>query len=178
MSKYSFLVSAKEPEYFQVNEYIRLAKHGGWLVGESIEQEEIAKVQSKATLQAVQLARKISKVKDIDIDTAFGLLQAGSFSDGELMGEFADDMLSMVEAENGTEALNARLITAFIRSRGEGEISGEWKPLSDWSIEDTKELPRPLTKGIFDFINAEREEESVGTAKKAQKKTDSATLKG
>jgi len=177
MSKYSFLVSAKEPEYFEVNGVLRLMRHGGWLVGESIEQEEISRIQSRATLRAVQLARKIAKVKEIELDEAFALLQGSGFTDGDLMGEFAEEMLTMVGNDNGTESLNAKLITAFIRSRGEGEISGEWKSLSDWSIEDTKELPRTLIRKIFDFINQEREEESGESAKKGQRKTTSVTPK-
>jgi hypothetical protein len=170
MSKYSFLVSAKEPEYFQVNEYIRLMKHGGWSVGEGIEQEEISRAQSKSTLRAVALAHKIAKTKGIDLDAAFDLLQGGGSFDSDLMGEFGNDLLSMMENDNGTEASNARLITAFMRSRGEGEISGEWKSLTDWSMEDTKVLPRPLTREIFDFINQEREEESGASVKKGKTK--------
>jgi len=166
MSKYSFLVSAKEPEYFEVNDYLRLKKYGGWLVGESIEQEEISKAQSKSTLRAVQFARKIAKNKNIDLDEAFALLQGGSLADGELIGDFADEMIDMVGDDSGAEFFNAKLITAFIRSRGEGEIQGEWKTLDDWALDDTKSLSRPMTRKIFDFINQEREEENGASVKK------------
>ena len=75
MSKYSFLLQTKAEEYFELLPGVRLKKYGGWLVAEAIEQEEISKLQSQATIRAVQLAKRIAKDKDIQLDEAFGLLQ-------------------------------------------------------------------------------------------------------
>lgn len=172
MSKYSFLVVSKEPEYFEVNEYLRLKKHGGWLVGESIEREEISRAQSQTTLKVVQLAKKIAKTQNIELDDAFAILQDGS-SNSEIVGDFADEMLALIGSNNGTEAANAKIVTAFIRSRGEGEIQGEWKPLDDWSMDDTKELSLALQEEILGFINKEQEQGADSAEKKAQKRKPS-----
>lgn len=169
MSKYSFLVASKEPKYFEVNEYLRLKKYGGWLVGESIEREEISRSQSQTTLKVVQLAKKIAKTQNIELDDAFAILQDGG-SNSEIVGDFADEMFALIGSNNGAEAANAKIVTAFIRSRGEGNIQSEWKPLGDWSMDDTKELSLLLTEQILEFINNEQEEGADFAEKKAQKK--------
>lgn len=171
MSKYSFLVASKELEYFSVNETLRMKKHGGWLVGESIEREEISRAQNQNTLKLVQLARKVAVSKNIDLDEAFSLLQNGNLADNETISDFADEMFALVSNGYGAEVSNAKIITAFMRSRGEGNIEGVWTNLTDWSMEDTKELTKPLVQDILEFINAEQEEESERSAKKAQKQT-------
>ena len=43
----------------------RLRKHGSWLVAESIQQEEISRTQSQATIRAVQLAKRIASDRNI-----------------------------------------------------------------------------------------------------------------
>lgn len=166
MSKYSFLVAAKEPEYFAVNDCLRLIKHDGWLVGESIEHEEITKAQSTSTLKAVQLARKIAKVKKIPLENAFVLLQEGKVATEDLADEFADEILALLSESKSADTSSAKLVTAFIRSRGQGYIAGEWKPLEDWTLEDTKELSRPLVRKVLTFVNDEQDKEGESSEKK------------
>jgi hypothetical protein len=67
MSKYSFLVQTKTEGYFELLPEIRLKKYGSWLVAESIEQEEISKLQSQATIRAVQLAKRIAASREIPL---------------------------------------------------------------------------------------------------------------
>jgi hypothetical protein len=177
MSKYSFLVASKESEYFEVNECLRLKKYGGWLVGESIEREEISRAQSQTTLKVVQLAKKISKAQNIELDDAFAILQGGGMTNNEMVGDFADEMLALIAGNSGTEAVNAKIVTAFIRSRGEGQIEGTWQPLSDWSYEDTKELSLALTEKVLEFVGQEQEEGAEVAEKKAQQKKISGELK-
>ena len=141
MSKYSFLVASKEPEYFELLPTLRLRKHGGWLVSEAIEQEEISKAQSQATIRAVQLAKRIATVKGIALDEAFALLQGGAdLSEMELLSDFTEETLSMINSGGSVETSNARMVTAFIRCRGEGLIQDAWTAIDDWSIEDTKSV--------------------------------------
>jgi hypothetical protein len=86
MSKYSFLLQAEEIEYFDLLPTLRLQKHGDWLVAESIEQEEINRTQSQATIRAVQLAKKIAAARDIALDEAFEMLQgAGGLTEMDLL---------------------------------------------------------------------------------------------
>jgi hypothetical protein len=170
MSKYSFLVTTEEPNYFLLNAMLRLQKHGGWLVGEAIEQEEISRIQSQATIRAVQLARRVSIAKGISLDEAFALLQQGAGLDElESLSDFTEETLSILASGNGMESGNARLVTAFIRSRGEGMIDGAWKKIDDWSAEDTKLLTRDIMKKALEFIAEEQNTEAQATEKKAPK---------
>lgn len=152
---------------------LRLKKYGGWLVAEAIEQEEISKLQSQATIRAVQLAKRIAAAKDIPLDEAFALLQGGSsLSEVDLLADFTEETLGMISSGSSMEASNARMATAFIRSRGQGLIDGEWKDINDWTIEDTEHLPRKIIAKVVEFIASEQDaevKEAVETAKKAQK---------
>jgi hypothetical protein len=169
MSKYSFLLQGKEPEYFTLMEGLRLRKQGGWLVAEAIEQEEISRAQSQATIRAVQLAKRIASAKGIELDEAFNLLQGGGgLSEMELLSDFTEETLSMLNSGTSMEIGNAKLVTAFMRCRGEGLIDGEWQPLDDWSIEDTKTMDRPTIAKAVEFIMSEQEAEAG--AKEAQAK--------
>lgn len=170
MSKYSFLLATKEPEYFQLNERLRMKKLGGWLVAEAIEQEEISKLQSQATIKAVQLAKKIAEAKKIKLDEAFDLLQSGgNLSEMELLTDFTEETMAMIASGSSAEAINARMVTAFMRCRGEGFIDNEWVNLSDWSTEDTYGMSRDEFTQALDFVMAEQTAEVEAKAKKAKK---------
>lgn len=174
MSKYSFLLETKAKDYFELLPDIRLKKYGGWLVAEAIEQEEISKLQSQATIRAVQLAKRIATAKDIPLDEAFGMLQGGgTITEAELLSDFTEETLGMITNGTSVEATNARMVTAFIRSRGQGLIDGGWHDLTDWEVDDTKMLPRAIITKVVDFISSEQEAESkeaAEAAKKAQKR--------
>jgi hypothetical protein len=174
MSKYSFLLQTKAEEYFELLPGVRLKKYGGWLVAEAIEQEEISKLQSQATIRAVQLAKRIATAKDIPLDEAFGLLQGGggSITEAELLSEYTEETLSMITSGSSVESTNARMVTAFIRSRGQGMIDGEWRDLADWELEDTKNLPRKAIAKVVEFIAEEQnaETQEAMAAKKATKR--------
>ena len=175
MSKYSFLLDTKTEEFFELLPNIRMKKYGGWLVSEAIEQEEISKLQSQATIRAVQLAKRIALAKDIPLDEAFSLLQGGggSITEAELLSEYTEETLSMITSGSSVESTNARMVTAFIRSRGQGLVDGEWKDLTDWEVEDTKVLPRRSIAKVVEFITAEQDaevKEAAEGAKKSQKR--------
>jgi hypothetical protein len=172
MSKYSFLLQGEEPEYFELLPSLRLRKYGGWLVAESIEQEETSRAQSQATIRAVQLAKKIASAREISLEEAFEMLQSGaSLSEMDLLGEFTDETLSMLNSVGGVEASNARVVTTFIRCRGEALMDGEWQRTEDWSIDDTKSMGRKLIAKTMEFIGEEQraELEEAGAAKKSRK---------
>ena len=174
MSKYSFLVQTKTEDYFELLPDLRLKKYGGWLVAEAIEQEEISKLQSQATIRAVQLAKRIASAKGIGLDEAFGLLQGGggSITEAELLADYTEETLSMITSGSSVESTNARMVTAFIRSRGQGMVDGDWQDLTDWEMEDTKSLPRKYIAKVVEFITAEQnaEAQEAATAKKAVKR--------
>jgi len=172
MSKYSFLLETKEEGFFELLPTLRLKKYGGWLVAEAIEQEEISKLQSQSTIRAVQLAKRIATSRNISIDEAFVLLQSGgALSDVDLLADFTEETLGMISSGSSMEASNARMATAFIRSRGQGLIEGEWQDIGDWSQEDTENLPRKIIAKVVEFIAAEQDaemKEAADAAKKAK----------
>ena len=174
MSKYSFLVQTKAEDYFELLPDLRLKKYGGWLVAEAIEQEEISKLQSQATIRAVQLAKRIASAKGIGLDEAFNLLQGGggSITEAELLADYTEETLSMITSGSSMESTNARMVTAFIRSRGQGMVDGDWQDLTDWELDDTKALPRKYVAKVVEFITAEQsaEAQEAATAKKATKR--------
>ena len=175
MSKYSFLLQSEEPEFFELTPKVRLRKHGGWLVAEGIEQEELSKAQSQATIRAVQLAKRIA------LDEAFALLQGGAdMTEMELLSDFTEETLGMINSGGSVETGNARMVTVFIRCRGEGLIGEEWLPLDDWSIEDTKAMGRRVIAKGMEFIMSEQEAEAkeAGQAKKAPRRTKEALPSG
>lgn len=166
MSKYSFLLQSKEPEYFELSDALRLQKHGGWLVAEAIEQEELSRAQSQATIRAVQLAKRIAVAKDIPLDEAFSLLQGGNgISEMDLLGDFTEETLSMLTSGSSVETGNAKLVTAFMRCRGEGLIENVWQRLEDWSLDDTKIMGRAMIAKAMEFIVAEQEGDAPGEQK-------------
>lgn len=161
MSKYSFLLQSEEPEYFELLPTLRLKKHGGWLVAESIEQEEISRAQSKATIQAVQLAKRVAKDKGISLEEAFAALQGGgSLTEMDLLSDYTEDALDMLTGGASAEASNARMVTVFMRTRGEGLIGDSWQPLDEWSIQDTKQMSRSLVAKVLEFVVEEQTAES------------------
>jgi hypothetical protein len=175
MSKYSFLLDTKTEEFFELLPNVRMKKYGGWLVAEAIEQEEISKLQSQATIRAVQLAKRIALAKDVSLDEAFSLLQGGggSITETELLSDYTEETLSMITSGSSVESTNARMVTAFIRSRGQGLVDGEWRDLTDWDVEDTKVLPHRAIAKVVEFISAEQEaevKEAAEGAKKSQKR--------
>lgn len=173
MSKYSFLLQSEEAEYFELLPTIRLKKHGGWLVAEAIEQEQISRAQSQATVRAVQLAKRIADSKGIPLEEAFAALQGGtSLTEMELLSEYTEETLGMLTSSTSAEGNNAKLVTTFLRTRGEGLVGDTWQPLDDWTMDDTMEMGRALIEKVIEFIVEEQGQEETGReAKKSQKKT-------
>lgn len=172
MSKYSFLLQSKEAEYFELLPSLRLRKHGSWLVAESIQQEEISRTQSQATIRAVQLAKRIASDRGISLEEAFEALQGGAeLSEMELLSEYTEDALEMLTGGTSAEAGNAKLVTAFIRTRGQGLVEDMWVELDDWSFEDTKQMDKNTIAKALEFIVSEQSYEEGGSSKKAPKRT-------
>jgi hypothetical protein len=172
MSKYSFLLQTEEADYFELLPTLRLRKHGSWLVAETIEQEEISRTQSQATIRAVQLAKRVAADKDITLEEAFNALQGGAdLTEMELLSEYTEDTLEMLTGGTSAEAGNAKLVTAFIRTRGQGLIDGEWAAIPDWTFDDTKQMDKKTITKALEFIVSEQSQGEEEPAKKASKRT-------
>lgn len=155
MSKYSYLLPTKT--YKEIGPY-RMVELGGLKRGEVIELSQIQKRTSRQMVAGLNLADKISKAKGITVDEALEALQnIGSSESAALMAEFASDLAEMMDQELTAEELEAELITVFMRSRVEAQLEeGRWTRLTDWSQEDTAELPEELVTAVVAFIEHER----------------------
>jgi len=157
MSKYAFLVHGDESEFFQLNDRIRLRRHGAWLIAEKIQQSKMAKRQARQMLSAVQLAKKISDDKQITIEEAFGLLQTqGEADSAMLLSDYQEEATRLMDNGMSREEQDSALITIFMRTRGQALIRNEWKSLSDWSEGDTEMLTGGMSEKLLTFIFEEQ----------------------
>ena len=128
----------------------------------------------------MQLAKRIAATKGIELDEAFELLQGGSgLNEMQLLDEFTEETLGMLSSVGGVESSNARMVTTFIRCRGEALFEGDWLPTDDWCMDDTKAMGRKLIAKTLEFVTAEQaaEIEEAAAAKKSKTTKASATPK-
>ena len=75
----------------------------------------------------MQLAKRIASDRNISLEEAFEALQGGAdLSEMELLSEYTEDALEMLTGGTSAETGNAKLVTAFIRTRGQGLVEGMW----------------------------------------------------
>jgi len=157
MSKYAFLIHGDEGQYEQINDRLRLRQYGAWLIAEKIQQDRLAKQQARQVLSAVQLAKRIADRENMSVEEAFARLQNQGEADNALMlADYLDEARDMVEGGLSRNEADAKVISIFMRTRGEGLIKGKWIGLSDWSDGDTELLDEELKDKVMLFINAEQ----------------------
>ncbi len=157
MSKYAFLIHGDEGQYEQVNERLRLRKYGAWLIAEKIQQDKLAKQQARQVLSAVQLAKRIADREGVSVEEAFARLQNQGEADNALMlSDYLDEARDMVEGGLSRNEADAKVISIFMRTRGEGFIKSKWVALGDWSDGDTELMDEELKDKVMAFINAEQ----------------------
>lgn len=157
MSKYAFLIHGDEGQYEQISNTIRLRKHGAWTVGEKIQQDRLAKQQARQVLSAVQLAKRIADKENISVEEAFALMQSqGEVSNAMMLSDHLDEVRDIVDGGMSQNEADAKIITIFMRTRGEGLVKGKWTGLGDWSEGDTEVLTGDLKDKIMLFINSEQ----------------------
>jgi hypothetical protein len=157
MSKYAFLIHGDEGQYEQINDRLRLRKYGAWLIAEKIQQDKLAKQQARQVLSAVQLAKRIADRENISVEEAFARLQNQGEADNALMlSDYLDEARDMVEGGLSRNESDAKVISIFMRTRGEGLIKGKWSGLGDWGDGDTELMDEELKDKVMAFINAEQ----------------------
>lgn len=157
MSKYAFLIHGDEGQYATINDRLRLRKYGAWLIAEKIQQDKLAKQQARQVLSAVQLAKRIADREGMTVEEAFARLQNQGEADNALMlSDYLDEARDMVEGGLSRNEADAKVISIFMRTRGEGLIKNRWTPLADWSDGDTEMLDEELKDSIMAVISAEQ----------------------
>lgn len=157
MSKYEQLVHGDNAEYAEITPRLRLRKFGSWLISEKKKQDRIAKERSRQLLAIVQLAKKISVEKGISVDDAYIMINSADSGDNaNITADYIEEVVQIVEAAQTQTDSDAKILTMFLQSRGEGLFDGEWKRLTDWSEEDTDVLDGVNREKIVQFINDEQ----------------------
>jgi len=154
MSKYSNIFLLSNAEYQEIGDCLRLRKYGSWLAEEAWTREEQGQKRAQFTLRAIALAKKIAQEKGIDEEEAFALLQNGG--DGQsVLQEYSEEAISLMASLPSPREQFGELITIFFKNRGEVLQGKKWAATDDWSMEDTKMLPKELLQQVEAFMAAE-----------------------
>lgn len=154
MSKYSNIFLLSNAEYEEIGDSLRLRKYGSWLAEEAWTREEQGQKRAQFTLRAIVLAKKIAQEKGIDEEEAFALLQNGG-NGQSILQEYSEESISLMASLPSPREQFGELITIFFRNRGEILQGKKWTPTEDWSMEDTKMLPKELLDQTEAFMAAE-----------------------
>jgi hypothetical protein len=154
MSKYSNIFLLSNAEYEEIGDCLRLRKYGSWLAEEAWTREEQGQKRAQFTLRAIALAKKIAQEKNINEEEAFALLQ-NSGEGQSVLQEYSEEAISLMASLPSPREQFGELITIFFKNRGEVLQGKKWTPTDDWSMEDTKMLPKELLDQAEAFMVAE-----------------------
>ena len=170
MSKYSEFFLLSSPDYCELNEKLRLRSYKSWLTEEVWCRENQNKKKDKFSLEVIRLARKIAKVKGIEEDEAFAMLQSTGEDREGLLQEFGEEVNEIMELAPSNREQFEELVTLFFKNRGEVLDGKKWTSTSDWSNEDTQKLPSVILAAIETFMATE---EGYGEGKGGEEEDNS-----
>lgn len=152
------LFEGTEPQYEQVGK-LRMRRYDDLLVAEAAEMEQIDRDRMQAMVHLLSIAKRCAQEKSIPLTEAFELLQQGTRDPEKsvLIQDYIDEMALASAGQPLQVATEARLVTLFIRSRGEILRQKKWQALEDWQQDDTLRMPNKLRLQVVEFINNERE---------------------
>ena len=157
MSKYSSLLFAPE-KYHEIGPF-RFPIYEDLVPGEAKRVEEISRKQAKATFTSVKLAKRIAQDKQISTTEALDLISTPTGSTTELLLDYTDDLEELQRNANGVVEQQIEFVTLFMRHRGEAKLPDKkgWQKLTDWTAEDTEEMPTKLMEQVFQVMLWERD---------------------
>jgi hypothetical protein len=156
-SKYASLLFPPD-RYHHIGPF-RFPVYHDLVPGEARGMEEIARMQSKAMLNSLKLAKRIAKDKKITTKEAVDLLDnADTDTDqSSIVFDYPEELAACQESTVSPITERVEYVTLFLRYRGEAKLnSKEWESLSDWSKEDTEAMPSETVSEIFTLISWER----------------------
>lgn len=132
---------------------------GGLTVGESAVVSELLAAEQSAFVKGAQIADAIAKAEEISISEAFSIIE--SAISGKALEPEAEairtrhaaqiEQVARVYASAGQRNMEAT-VTALIRCRCN---------LSDWAVEDTRQMHRALFNAIWALAQEEQEAEAM-----------------
>lgn len=116
----------------------------------------LVKKQSQSTVAAVQLARRVAQEKGKTVKQVMDAFQSLRDPEHE---ELLYDYFDEVQALNADESQREDICTLVFQMRGElkNPETGEYSRLSDWTSENTDEVPSKLLTEVFQYIMYERD---------------------
>jgi hypothetical protein len=153
------LFEGNEPQYHEITSKLRLRRHDDLLVAEAAELEQLDRDRVQATIHLIQVAKRCSQEKGISVQEAFELLQQGTQDPAKsaLVQDYLEDM-AVAYVGVPLQVMNeVRLITLFLKTRGEVCRGKKWEPIQAWQRDDTMRLTNKLRLKVVDFINNEKE---------------------
>lgn len=155
MSKYTKLYF-DEKVYFTIEPF-RFPIYKDLVAGEAEGVEEVARKQASNTYGLLKIAKKLASKKGIPVKEALELLGSSDAAENdEHVYEYIEE-LSAIQAESTNVAeQKIQMVTLFMRYRAEAKDKNKWILLSDWSLDDTREMPTRILEEIFEFIGWER----------------------
>jgi hypothetical protein len=153
------LFEGNEPTYHDITDRLRLRRHDDLLVAEAAELEQLDRDRVQATIHLIQVAKRCSQEKGITVQEAFDLLQQGTQDPAKsaLVQDYLEDM-AVAYVGVPLQVMNeVRLITLFLKTRGEVMRGKKWEPIQQWQRDDTMRLTNKLRLRVVEFINNEKE---------------------
>jgi len=153
MSKYSNLFFS-EKEYYEILPF-RFPIYKDLVAGEAEGVENIARNQAQNTYTLLKIAKQLSKKKKISVKEALDILSDAD-SDNEIIYDYAEELAEVQRKGSTVAEQQIDMVTLFLKYRGEIEQGDDWKPVQDWTREDTLAMPTRLMNDVFEFVNWER----------------------
>ena len=155
-SKYSSILFKAE-QFHEIGPF-RLPVYHDLTPGEAKGIDEISRKQSKQTFKSIRLAQQIAKDKKISTKEAIDMMsELGEEAGQDIALEYTNELEQLQSETVSTVEQQVDFVTLVLQYRGEAKIKNKWQQLSDWTIEDTHEMPKKLLEEIYTFILWERD---------------------
>lgn len=163
MSKLPFVVAPRQQEIRRVGNEIsgvlEIPVHGGITVGESAVAAELLATEQSSFVAGARIADAIAKEENISLSEAFHIIE--SAVGGRELEQKADEIRAR-HAERIEEV--ARIYTAAGQRNMEATVTALLRcrlQLKDWSLGDTRTMPRRLFQDIWALVQEEQEAENL-----------------
>jgi hypothetical protein len=153
MSKYSKIFFGQK-KYYDIAPF-RFPIYNDLVAGEIEGIEDTAKKQANNTYSMLKIAKSLATKQGIPVQEALDAL-SDMGSNQDLLFDYVDELAEIQSQGQSVSEMKIETVTLFMRYRAELKDKGKWIQLSDWELDDTREMPRKLLDDIFEFVDWER----------------------
>ncbi len=161
MSRYAFAIHTApvtEDDYFYLTDKLRLRRYNEWIAEEEIAQEQFGIEDSEALMKSLHLVKKVAADSELPEDRVYEQFRTNSQAGNLLLfSAYPDEFTEVMRMAKRTPK-EQRLISVFMKTRGEVLVDDEWVAIRDylgWEDEDSGALGRELINKLLEFINRE-----------------------